>query len=93
MKYKVGDKIKVEAERRQVYSQPGYVSRERVSVKTLTIKTIISDGLYVVAISGLYHKGRFGSRIPKQGRLHLEDTMGWLTTSPPRPAKWEVTII
>jgi len=93
MKFKKGDVIKVQAERRQIYSQPGYVSKERVSTKTLTVVDVIGNDSYVVKISGLFIKLSTGTKIIKSGRLHMDGTMGWLTTSPPKPCKWEVEVI
>lgn len=93
MKLKKGDKIKVEAVRMQIYAQPGYVSKERASIKTLTVTNVLGGDEYLVKISGLYLNLKYGTRILKSGRLHLKDTMGWLTTSPPRPCKWEVEVL
>lgn len=94
--YKEGDLIKVNAVRRPVYNEPGRSApSEKETKKTLEIVQKASQGknAYVVKIKGMKVKipQTGGSRAAIARLSIVEPDFGVLTTSSPRPGKWEVT--
>ena len=86
--YKEGQEVKVRATRMQVYSQPGYVSKERETIKTLVIVNEIDTDLYLVKIKGLKVPG---TKIDRSARWYTNT--GTLTSGSPRPLKYETEVI
>jgi transposase-like protein len=92
--YKVGDIIKVEAERKMVYAHRGYVESGKSTKLTLVVRSKIenTDNAYTVELKGKFTKvHQTGGKIPKVMRFNIiRKDFGELFTGYPKPLKYHV---
>ena len=91
---KPGDEINVEAERQQIYANPGYVPSAKVTKMTLIVRQKIDNTTYSVIAKGKFTKVPGGGKIPKQFRFEIySPTHGGLFSNYPKPLKYSVVPI
>ena len=94
--YKIGDEVKVDAQRQVIYANPKHVDAMKETKMTLIIGEPLSSGMgWLVKVKGKYNKvPQTGGKIPKSMRFSLNPDrldVGTLSTSYPKPLRYLVT--